>query len=90
MGGTVGLVSLPDALNYWLEARQDLQSARLPLRTATPTKLAGDEYLVWPMHLLQRGYSPPPEWQGKEVHVVMGGATIYCLILAWNPANVDI
>jgi hypothetical protein len=89
VGGTVGLVSLPDALNYWLEARQDLQSARLPLRPATPTELTGDEYLVWPMHLIQRGYPPPPAWQGKAVHAVMGGATTYCLILAWNPANVD-
>lgn len=89
VGGTVGLVSLPDALDYWLEARQDLQSARLPLRPATPTELAGDEYLVWPMHLIQRGYPPPPEWQGKNVHAIMGGATIYCLILAWIPGNVD-
>jgi 4-amino-4-deoxy-L-arabinose transferase-like glycosyltransferase len=88
--GSVGLVSLPDALNYWLAARQDLQSARLPLRAATPTELAGDEYLVWPMHLIQRGYPPPPEWAGKVVHAVMGGATIYCLILALHPASVDI
>ncbi len=86
--GTVGLVSLPDALHYWLAARQDLQSARLPLRAATPTDVAGDAYLVWPMHLIQRGYPPPPAWQGKVVHTVTGGATTYCLILAWNPGSV--
>lgn len=87
--GTVGLVSLPDALHYWLAARQDLQSTRLPLRAATPTDVAGDAYLVWPMHLIQRGYPPPPAWQGKVVHAVTGGATTYCLILAWNPQSVQ-
>jgi 4-amino-4-deoxy-L-arabinose transferase-like glycosyltransferase len=85
--GTVGIVSLPGAVTYWLEARQDLQSARLPLRAATPDDVAGDDYLVWPMHLIQRGYPPPLAWQGKTVHAIMGEATVYCLILAWNPAT---
>ncbi len=86
--GKVGLVSLPGALDYWIPARQDLQTRAFPLYPVLPSAVAGYAYLVWPMHLIQRGYPPPSAWQGKTVHAIMGGATIYCFILAWNPANV--
>jgi len=86
--GTVGLVSLPHALDYWVQARQDLQTNALPLAPVTPDEVAGYTYLVWPMHLIQRGYAPPAAWQGKIVHAIKGGATIYCYILAASPASV--
>lgn len=86
--GNVGLVALPHALDYWMLARQDLQTNALPLTPATPDAIAGYTYLVWPMHLIQRGYLPPAAWQGKTVHAIMGGATVYCYILASNPASI--
>jgi 4-amino-4-deoxy-L-arabinose transferase-like glycosyltransferase len=43
-------------------------------------------YLVWPMHLVQRGYAIPEPWRSHVIHIVKGGDTIYCYILA-NPAN---
>lgn len=86
--GKVGLVSLAGALDYWIPARQDLQTRALPLYPVLPDAVAGYAYLVWPMHLIQRGYPPPPAWRDKMVHAIMGGATIYCFILAWNPASV--
>jgi 4-amino-4-deoxy-L-arabinose transferase-like glycosyltransferase len=44
------------------------------------------DYLVWPMHLVQRGYAIPEPWRSHIIHIVMGGNTIYCYILA-NPAT---
>jgi hypothetical protein len=46
------------------------------------------DYLVWPMHLIQRGYTIPPAWQTRVVHTITGGTTIYCYILARNPATI--
>jgi 4-amino-4-deoxy-L-arabinose transferase-like glycosyltransferase len=43
-------------------------------------------YLVWPRHLVQRGYAIPEPWRSHVIHIVKGGDTIYCYILA-NPAN---
>ena len=40
------------------------------------------DYLVWPMHLVQRGYSIPAPWRSHIVHVIMGGNTTYCFIMA--------
>jgi hypothetical protein len=44
------------------------------------------DYLVWPMHLVQRGYAIPKPWRSHVIHIIKGGDTIYCYILA-NPAN---
>jgi hypothetical protein len=42
------------------------------------------DYLIWPMHLVQRGYALPPGWSAHIIHIVTGGSTIYCYILS-NP-----
>jgi hypothetical protein len=40
------------------------------------------------MHLIQRGYTIPAAWSKHVVHRIMGGYTIYCFILAQNPASI--
>src|SRR5262249_14838518 len=47
------------------------------------------DYLIWPMHLQQRGYAIPIQWRQHIVHTIMGGKTIYCYILMRNPNNKD-
>jgi hypothetical protein len=92
---SVGLVALPATLGTkngatsWYYYNRDLP-ARLQLTEAHPTdnNLSYD-YLVWPMHLVQRGYTIPAAWRSKVVHVVMGGDTVYCYILARNPATIS-
>ena len=83
----VGLTALQGTLSNgrdgvsWYNFNSDLPS-RLKLSEAHPdsTYLQYD-YLVWPMHLIQRGYSPPKNWHHHVVHQIMGGSTIYCYIL---------
>jgi 4-amino-4-deoxy-L-arabinose transferase-like glycosyltransferase len=84
----VGLVALPGTLNSggqgvsWFDYNKDLPS-RFQLSEAHPgQKTYAYDYLVWPMHLVQRGYAIPPTWRAHTIHVVMGGRTTYCYILA--------
>jgi hypothetical protein len=90
----VGLVGLENALgggNYgtsWYTYNSDL-IARFQLTEVHPDDYnLSYDYLVWPMHLIQRGYTIPPAWQTRVVHTITGGATIYCYILARNPATI--
>jgi hypothetical protein len=90
----VGLVGLENALgggNYgtsWYTYNSDL-IARFQLTEVHPDDYnLSYDYLVWPMHLIQRGYTIPPVWQTRVVHTITGGATIYCYILARNPATI--
>ncbi len=46
-------------------------------------------YLVWPMHLVQRGDALPEPWRSHIVHVIMGGNTIYCYIMARSASSVS-
>ena len=90
----VGLVALENTLNKgeqgvsWYAYNKDLP-ARITLTETHPDSynLAYD-YLVWPAHLVQRGYTIPPQWQSHIVHTIMGGGTLYCYILARNPATI--
>ncbi len=90
----VGLVGLENALggsNYgtsWYTYNRDLP-ARFQLTEVHPDDYnLSYDYLVWPMHLIQRGYTIPPAWQAHVVHTVTGGATTYCYVLARNPATI--
>jgi dolichyl-phosphate-mannose-protein mannosyltransferase len=100
--GTVGLVALPRTLthtsfynswlgvNYsaWLDYNHDLDG-RLQFSEAHPdARNLPFNYLIWPMHLVQRGYTFPAAWQGHIVHTIMGGNTVYCYILAKNLATI--
>jgi 4-amino-4-deoxy-L-arabinose transferase-like glycosyltransferase len=82
----VGLVALPTTLQpgyggpTWYDFNQPL-AEHFHLAEAHPSdKTYPYNYLVWPMHLVQRGYTFPKTW--RIVHVVMGGNTTYCYILA--------
>ncbi len=82
----VGLVALPTTLQpgyggpTWYDFNKPL-AQHFQLTEAHPAdKTYPYNYLVWPMHLVQRGYTFPKTW--RIVHAVMGGNTTYCYILA--------
>lgn len=84
----VGLVALIGTLSpskdgvSWYDYNNDLPK-RLQFSEAHPDQAHYSyDYLVWPMHLIQRGYRLPASWRSHIVHVVMGGATVYCYVLA--------
>ncbi len=87
---SVGLVALPGTLQSggqgvsWFDYNKNF-TPRFQLAEAHPQDKAYQyDYLIWPMHLVQRGYAMPPDWNAHVIHTVMGGKTIYCYILA-NP-----
>ena len=82
----VGLAAVPGTLSNgrdgvsWYSYNSDL-----PARLKLSETHAGDnykqyDYIVWPMHLVQRGFALPKAW--RIVHIVMGGNTVYCYVLA--------
>ncbi|HEX6551758.1 MAG TPA: glycosyltransferase family 39 protein, partial [Ktedonobacteraceae bacterium] len=86
--GRVGIVALPGTLNHgdydssWYSYNRDIQG-RLTYSEVQPTSAGFPfAYLVWPMHLIQRGYTIPAAWRSHVAHVITGGKTIYCFILA--------
>jgi hypothetical protein len=80
----IGLVALPQTLwrgdsnvswfayNSNVPKRFQIQEAH-PKDTAYPY-----DYLVWPMHLVQRSYSLPQSWH--IIQRITGGDTTYCFI----------
>jgi hypothetical protein len=91
----VGLVALPGTLNHgdysisWYSYNRNI-AGRLKFSEAHPDDANFSyDYLVWPMHLVQRGYTIPAAWRSHIVHTIMGGNTIYCFILARNPASIS-
>ena len=91
--GRVGIVALPGTLNHgdynssWYSYNRGIQG-RLTYSEVQPTSAGFPfDYLMWPMHLIQRGYTIPAAWRLHVVHVIMGGNTIYCFILAKTPAT---
>lgn len=91
--GKVGIVALPGTLNHgdyhtsWYSYNRDIQG-RLTYSEVQPTSASFPfDYLVWPMHLIQRGYAIPEAWRSHAVHIIMGGNTIYCFILANTPTT---
>jgi hypothetical protein len=47
------------------------------------------DYLIWPMHLVQRGYALPAPESMHIVHIITGGQTIYCYILARSTVSIS-
>jgi len=47
-----------------------------------PKTIQQYHYLVWPKHLVQRGYALPTNFH--VIHEIMEGHTIYCYILEAN------
>jgi hypothetical protein len=72
----------------WLSYNSDLVG-RLTLIEAHPNDHAYPyNYLVWPMHLVQRGFALPVPWRWHIVHIVMGGNTVYSYIAVRSPATI--
>jgi hypothetical protein len=93
---TVTLIANQGSLDYWRDYRQSLFPERIRMRFVTPeNRVAGRvdgqplpnpvskiEYVIWPAHLIQRGFSTLPNWKSHVVATIGGGGTIYCYILA--------
>jgi 4-amino-4-deoxy-L-arabinose transferase-like glycosyltransferase len=92
----VGLVALVNTLNHgeqgvsWYNYNADAQG-RLQFSEAHPDDktFAGYDYLIWPMHLIQRGYPIPPPWNMHIIHTITGGQTTYCYILARSSVSIS-
>lgn len=87
----VGLTALQGTLSNgrdgvsWYDFNSDLPN-RLKLSEAHPNSTYQQyDYLVWPMHLVQRGYPLPASWH--IVHTVLGGNTVYCYVLARSTSS---
>jgi hypothetical protein len=100
IAGRVGTVALPGTLDpseildpsdksiSWRSYNRDIQG-RLSFSEVPPTSASFPfDYLIWPMHLIQRGYAIPSQWRTHVVHMIMGGNTIYCYILAQNLSTI--
>lgn len=87
-GGQVAIVG-GSATTLWYianPARQD----NLTFTVVVPSQINGHasyDYLVWPKNLEQRNEPIPANWSSHIVHVISGGDTTYCYILARNPAS---
>lgn len=91
--GRVGIVAFPATLNHgdyytsWYRYNSAIQG-KLTYSEVQPTSASFSfDYLIWPMHLIQRGYTIPETWRSHVVHMIMGGNTIYCFILAHTSAT---
>lgn len=87
-GGTVGIVGGP-ATVLWYIANPRVVGKFQFLVTTYGRKDYLFDYLVWPMNLIQRTWGPPAIWSAHIVHKIMGGDTLYCLIMARNPSSVS-
>jgi hypothetical protein len=92
----VGLIANAGTLSVdsdgvgWFIYNSDLP-ARFKLAEAHPDDTSFPyNYLIWPMHLAQRGFAPPEPWRSHIVYVIMGGKTVYCYILARSPDSVSL
>ncbi len=92
---TVGLIANTGTLSVnrdgvgWFIYNSDLP-ARFELVEAHPEDTSFSyNYLVWPMHLVQRGDALPEPWRSHIVHVIMGGNTVYCYIMARSAGSVS-
>ncbi len=66
----------------WYAYNSDLVH-RFRLTAVTPEQREySANYLIWPMHLIQRGFLPPQAWREHIIHQVIGGETVYCYVLA--------
>ena len=92
--GQVGLVAISGTLNpgyfgiSWYTYNPKF--TKLNFKEVHPDDPAFPyDYLVWPMHLVQRGYTIPEPWRSHIVHVITGGNTTYCFIMARDPNTIS-
>ena len=87
--GRVGIVG-GSATTLWYISNPDRERNLQFIVTLSGESHYDYDYLVWPMNLQQRHLSIPSDWSNKIVHVITGGATTYCFILARNPATLNL
>jgi 4-amino-4-deoxy-L-arabinose transferase-like glycosyltransferase len=74
----------------WYTYNHDLQGRLRFIEAPVPESHSFPyDYLVWPMHLVQRGYTIPQPWRSHIVHIIMGGNTTYCFIMARDPSTIS-
>ena len=84
----VGIGSVPGNLQIgsgsasWYYYNRDLARRFQMTEAHADDKDFPYDYLIWPMHLIQRGLVMPAPWNVHIVHVIKGGETIYCYIAA--------
>jgi hypothetical protein len=91
----VGLIALLETLQHGPGVSWSDYNTFLPARLhfsevlPTTTSYGSYDYLIWPMHLVQRGYVLPPPRSMYIIHVITGGQTIYCDILARSTVSIS-
>ncbi len=84
----VGLVAVLGTLSNgsdgvsWYDYNSDLPHRLKFSEAHTEGTYQQYNFLIWPMHLIQRGFSMPKLWRDHVVYTVMGGNTVYCYVLA--------
>lgn len=90
----VGLAAVIDTLTgggdgvSWFSYNRDLPGRFQLIEVHPDDSSYPYDYLIWPMHLVQRGFALPRPWRSHIVHVIMGGNTIYCYIMARSPDTI--
>ncbi len=79
---SVALIALPGTLDYWMQERAPDFPPRVTLLVGTPDRVPPADFIVWPEHLIQRGFPRPPNWLARILTAIKGGATIYCYVLS--------
>ncbi|MBV9691607.1 MAG: glycosyltransferase family 39 protein [Ktedonobacteraceae bacterium] len=88
LGAIAGTLSGGSNGVSWLSYNSHL-AGRLTLIEAHPNDHGYPyDYLVWPMHLVQRGFAIPVPWRWHIVHIVMGGNTVYSYIAVRSPDTI--
>ncbi len=85
-GGKIGIVGGSATVLWTIFNSTQTGNFQFSVTTYGQASYAFD-YLVWPMDLIQRTWRPPSPWNAHVVHMVMGGGTIYCLIMARDPSS---
>ncbi len=89
MIAVVGTITPSFDGNSWKKYNLDLAPGWRfqEMHSTDPHFTFSTDYIIWPMHMVQRGNSIPESWRSHIVHTIQGGNTTYCYILARNPAT---
>ncbi len=85
-GGTVGVVGGPATGLWYMANPQKMDKLQFDV-VQYGSKRFNFDYLIWPENLIQRGWAPSAAWQAHLVHIISGGNTTYCLIMARDPSS---
>jgi hypothetical protein len=75
------------AYNVGFASQFQMTEVGIDTTQKTEPDLQGYDYVIWPMHLIQRGYPLPSGWSQHIIYTVSGGKTTYCYIMARPTAS---